>query len=90
MKKLKLMNAIFLDTGTEAETEQRALEVLQVVKPILDCQKPFWKKQIEKLFEEFVCGDEDPVVMVNRKKDGLYWDFHKKLFLSMCAVFQAD
>ena len=90
MKKLKLMNAIFLETATEAESEQRALEILQVVKPILDSQKAFWKKRIEDLFEEFINGGENPVDLMNRKKDGLYWDFHKKVFLAMCNLFDAE
>lgn len=90
MKKLKLLNALFLTTDTEAETEQRALEVLQLVKPILECQKPFWRRQIEKLFEEFINGNEDPIDIMNRKKDGLYWDFHKYVFYGMCEVYQAD
>ena len=90
MKKLKLMNAIFLETETEAETEQRALEILQVVKPILESQKHYWRLQIEKLFEEFINSNEDPEEMMNRKKGGLFWDFHKCVFLAMCAVYQAD
>ena len=88
MKKLKLMNAIFLETSTEAETEQRALEILQVVEPILESQKHYWSKQIKILFEEFINSDEDPVEMMNRKKGGLYWAFHKRVFLAMCAGYK--
>ena len=88
MKKLKLMNAIFLETATEAETEQRALEILQVIKPILESQKHYWSNQIEKLFEEFISSNEDPVELMERKKGGLFWDFHKYVFLGMCAGYK--
>lgn len=90
MKKLKLMNAVFLETNTEAETDERALEVLQMVRPILDCQKSFWSRRIEKLFDEFVSGVDSPEELMNRKKDGLHWAFHRRLFKGMCDVYLGD
>ncbi len=83
------MNAIFLETATEAESEQRALEILQVVKPILDSQKAYWRNLIVELFEEFISSNEDPVELMNRKQGGLFWEFHKYVFLGMCAGYKA-
>lgn len=85
-KRLKVIGAVFLETNTEAETPERALEILQVVKPILECGKQFWRGKIEDMFEEFVEGSGNPKVMAKK----LHWAFHKSLFIGMCDAYQGD
>lgn len=81
-KKVVIIKSVFFETNTSAGTEQRALEVLAAVDSILICQKPHWAEKIKEMFQEYMEGT--PLRdLLDRKKNGLYWDFHKFLLVGM-------
>lgn len=88
MKKIYIIKGIYFETRSEAQSEERALEVLATVEPILECQKQFWSRRIREMFDEYVCGSADIDVLLKRKKGGLHWQFHKVLLVSMCEAFE--
>lgn len=85
MKKIFILKNVYFETESEACTEERALEVLAGVEPILECQKPFWKRRITELFEEYVAGNDISAVV--KSKDGLFWKFHQIVLESMCSAW---
>lgn len=88
MKNVFILKGVYFESETEAGTEQRALEVLAAVQPILECQKHYWSGKIKELFEEYV-GGGDIADILDRTQDGLFWDFHKALLVGMCEAYEA-
>lgn len=85
MKKIFILKDVYFETMSEGCTEERALEVLAGVEPILECQKPFWKRRICELFEEYVAGND--ISSIVNSKEGLFWKFHRIVLDSMCEAY---
>lgn len=88
--KIHLLNGSYLTTESEPCSHERAVDILQAVSYILDCQKKFWKERIIDLFSEFITVGTEPQVLMSRKKEGLYWKFHREIFIAMCDAWENE
>lgn len=89
MQKVFIVNGVYYESQTEAGTEERAEEVIKAMEPILASQKKFWAERIRALFNEYVNEGTEAKILVHRRRDGLYWNFHKHLLKGMCEAFDS-
>lgn len=84
---VSILKDIGFESNHEAGSEGRALEILACMDPIFSAIKPWWAKRIKELFEEYT-GGADLAMLLERRKDGLYFDFHKVLLIGMCNAWE--